>query len=165
MTALTVRGGQPLQGRIDPSANKNAVLPVLCATLLTDGKITLRNVPEITDVTRIHGFFAELGSTVHWDKTAKVLKIDHSTISAGARATLPQAMRAAIDQIRAGTPVAAALEQLAAALLDGGFSAVDYAEVRDAESLAPLPELGLGPARLLVAARIGGTRLIDNMAV
>ncbi len=99
MTALYVRGGQKLQGKIDPSANKNAVLPVLCATLLSDAPITLRNVPEITDVTRIHGFFAELGSTVAWDKENKVLQIDHSTIASNARATLPQAMRASIMMI------------------------------------------------------------------
>jgi len=99
MTALYVRGGQKLQGKIDPSANKNAVLPVLCATLLSDAPITLRNVPEITDVTRIHGFFSELGSTVLWDKENKVLEIDHSTIAPNARATLPQAMRASIMMI------------------------------------------------------------------
>jgi pantoate--beta-alanine ligase len=40
---------------------------------------------------------------------------------------------------------------------------VDYAELADAASLAPLARLGDGHARLLVAARIGGTRLIDNM--
>ena len=99
MTALVVRGGEKLRGKIDPSANKNAVLPVLCATLLSDAPITLRNVPEITDVIRIHGFFQELGSTVDWDKAAKVLTIDHSTISSSARATLPQAMRASIMMI------------------------------------------------------------------
>ncbi len=99
MTALLVRGGKRLTGRIEPSANKNAVLPVLCATLLTDAPVTLRNVPEITDVTRIVDFFGELGSTVSWDRQAKVLKIDHSTISPGASATLPQAMRASIMMI------------------------------------------------------------------
>ena len=99
MTALYVRGGEKLNGKIDPSANKNAVLPVLCATLLCDAPIILRNVPEITDVSRIHDFFGELGSTVEWDKTGKTLRIDHSTISAGARATLPQAMRASIMMI------------------------------------------------------------------
>ena len=62
MTALLVRGGRPLTGSVEPSANKNAVLPVLCATLLSDGPITLRNVPEITDVTRIVEFFGELDS-------------------------------------------------------------------------------------------------------
>ena len=99
MTALLVRGGKPLSGRIEPSANKNAVLPVLCATLLSDGPITLRNVPEITDVTRIVEFFGELGSSVAWDKAAKRLEIDHSTIAPGRRATLPQAMRASIMMI------------------------------------------------------------------
>ena len=42
MTALLVKGGKRLTGRIEPSANKNAVLPVLCATLLSDAPITLR---------------------------------------------------------------------------------------------------------------------------
>ena len=99
MTALLVRGGKRLTGRVEPSANKNAVLPVLCATLLSDGPITLRNVPEITDVLRIVDFFGELGSTVSWDKEAKPLEIDHSTISPSAKATLPQAMRASIMMI------------------------------------------------------------------
>ena len=99
MSSLLVRGGRRLTGRIEPSANKNAVLPVLCATLLTDAPVTLRNVPEITDVERIVRFFGELGSTVGWDREAKVLTIDHSTIPAGARATLPQAMRASIMMI------------------------------------------------------------------
>jgi UDP-N-acetylglucosamine 1-carboxyvinyltransferase len=99
MSSLLVRGGRRLTGRIEPSANKNAVLPVLCATLLTDAPVTLRNVPEITDVERIVRFFGELGSTVGWDRAAKVLTIDHSTIPAGAKATLPQAMRASIMMI------------------------------------------------------------------
>lgn len=99
MTALLVRGGRPLAGTIEPSANKNAVLPVLCATLLTDGPVTLRNVPEITDVTRIVDFFRELGSTVAWDKGDKRLEIDHSTVAPNATATLPQAMRASIMMI------------------------------------------------------------------
>lgn len=99
MTALLVRGGRPLAGRIEPSANKNAVLPVLCATLMTDAPVVLRNVPEITDVVRIVDFFGELGSKVSWDKAAKRLDIDHSTCSPQTRATLPQAMRASIMMI------------------------------------------------------------------
>jgi len=99
MTALLVRGGPRLKGRIEPSANKNAVLPVLCATLLSEAPITLRNVPEITDVQRIVTFFGELGSTVDWKPEDKLLHIDHSTIPVGAKATLPQAMRASIMMI------------------------------------------------------------------
>ncbi|MXO60347.1 pantoate--beta-alanine ligase [Altererythrobacter salegens] len=80
-------------------------------------------------------------------------------------AALPQAMREAIAAIEAGSAVAPTLAALEAHLLQAGFASVDYAELADADSLALLSELGERPARLLVAARIGGTRLIDNMAV
>lgn len=83
----------------------------------------------------------------------------------GAAAGLPQAMREAIAAIEAGTDIGECLAELQAAIIGMGFSAVDYAVLADANSLAPLEALGEGPARLLVAARIGGTRLIDNMAV
>lgn len=78
---------------------------------------------------------------------------------------LPTAMKDAISRIEAGEPVSAALARLQETLLAGGFSAVDYAELRDAHSLVQLEERGAVPMRLLVAARIGTTRLIDNMAV
>ena len=80
-------------------------------------------------------------------------------------AVLPAAIRKAAAEIGLGKPVAEALTRLTAALLTGGFDTVDYAELRDAETLVLLTERPLAPARLLVAARIGGTRLIDNMAV
>jgi len=56
MTNLIVRGGRPLRGTLTPSANKNAVLPILCATLLTEETITLHRVPDITDVRKILDF-------------------------------------------------------------------------------------------------------------
>lgn len=80
-------------------------------------------------------------------------------------AVLPRAMRKTVALIEAGGEVAVALKTLGQALVTGGFASIDYAELADAESLVPLAKLGRSPARLLVAARIGGTRLIDNMAV
>ncbi|MBW8784772.1 MAG: pantoate--beta-alanine ligase [Novosphingobium sp.] len=78
---------------------------------------------------------------------------------------LPQAMRTAIAQIRAGGAVADSLAELQRSLTAAGFTAVDYAELREADSLALLDGLGGLPARLFVAARIGRARLIDNMPV
>ncbi len=78
-------------------------------------------------------------------------------------AALPQVMRDAIAALRAGSAVAPTLAALEAHLLQAGYDSVDYATLADAQSLIPLGQLGDGPARLLVAARIGGTRLIDNM--
>lgn len=79
-------------------------------------------------------------------------------------ATLPQAMRAAIAEIAARERVDEALDRLRNALERGGFDSVDYAELRDADNLAKLTAPN-GNSRLFVAARIGGTRLIDNMAI
>jgi pantoate--beta-alanine ligase len=81
-----------------------------------------------------------------------------------AAAVLPRAMGFAIKRIVAGEPVLDGMDGLEAALLGAGFT-VDYAVVADAETLEPLMELEDRPARLLVAARIGKTRLIDNMGV
>lgn len=82
-----------------------------------------------------------------------------------AAATLPRAMKDAISRIEAGEHVSGVLAGLQDQLLSGGFSSVDYADLADADSLQPLRMRGDTPARLLVAARIGGTRLIDNMPV
>ncbi len=83
-----------------------------------------------------------------------------------ARATvLNRAMRAAIGAILHGQPVGAVLEDLASALRDAGFDRIDYAELRKSETLEHLAHWDGGAARLLVAAHIGRTRLIDNMAI
>ena len=82
-----------------------------------------------------------------------------------AAAALPRAMQAAIAKIESGDEVAGTLAAFQAEIVGAGFTSVDYAALADSRSLAPLAMLGPDPARLLVAARIGGTRLIDNMAV
>lgn len=78
---------------------------------------------------------------------------------------LPDAMRVAIAAVRGGQAIPEALKVLTGRLASAGFSQVDYAEICDASSLAALDALDSRPTRLLVAARIGGTRLIDNMPV
>ena len=66
--------------------------------------------------------------------------------------------------LRGGAAIAAAEEAGKRALLEVGFGSVDYVAVRDATSLAALAVLDR-PARVLAAATVGKTRLIDNMAV
>ncbi len=83
------------------------------------------------------------------------------------RAVAPVLYRTLADcaeRIAAGRPVAATLRQGRAAIIKSGF-VLDYLEARHAETLAPLKSASDGPLRLLVAARIGGTRLIDNVGV
>jgi len=77
---------------------------------------------------------------------------------------LPQALSAARDAILSGEPVDAALAAARDALDSAGFSPIDYVALVDAETLEPLEE-PRGAMRLIAAATIGGTRLIDNIAV
>lgn len=81
-----------------------------------------------------------------------------------AAAALPRAMGNAIERFATGDTAAAVLSDLRSTILGAGFESVDYAELRDAASIALL-DAPNDNARLFVAARIGGTRLIDNMAI
>jgi len=86
-------------------------------------------------------------------------------------AALNRAMRVAIGAILTGEDLGRALDALRRSILAAGFDRIDYAEVRTAETLDDVLQwsrTGTGSgqaARLLVAAHIGGARLIDNMAV
>lgn len=81
-----------------------------------------------------------------------------------AAAMLPRAMQAGIAVIEAGGAVEDATNGIEQALLAAGFASVDYVALADAATLEPLARADR-PARLLVAARLGTTRLIDNMPV
>lgn len=80
-------------------------------------------------------------------------------------ARLNQAMREAISRIESGANVPATLGWLEGELAGAGFGPIDYVTLADAASLRELAQSPTAPARLLVAARIGTTRLIDNMHV
>lgn len=82
-----------------------------------------------------------------------------------AAGALPREMKAAVAAIEDDADVVRTLAKLEVDLIDAGFSSIDYAVLADAASLAILHQTQHEPMRLLVAARIGGTRLIDNMPV
>ena len=61
MEYLSIEGGHPLNGTVKPSGNKNAVLPMICATLLTNQEVVITNVPEISDVEKLSTYFKAIG--------------------------------------------------------------------------------------------------------
>jgi pantoate--beta-alanine ligase len=77
---------------------------------------------------------------------------------------LHRAMRESARRLRAGDDIGAVMAGGAELIASAGFG-LDYLEVRHAETLAPVVSVKDAPARILVAARIGRTRLIDNVAV
>ena len=88
-------------------------------------------------------------------------------LSAKARAVAPclhGALRSCADDINRGVAIETALDTARATLAAAGF-VTDYFEARHAETLGPIAARGEGPVRLLAAARLGKTRLIDNIAV
>ncbi|HEX3693809.1 MAG TPA: pantoate--beta-alanine ligase [Polyangia bacterium] len=76
--------------------------------------------------------------------------------------SLSRGLHLAVSAARAGEKDGAALVALAAGALKGQVDSVDYVELRDAETLAPIARVDQ-PAVMLVAALVGRTRLIDNM--
>jgi UDP-N-acetylglucosamine 1-carboxyvinyltransferase len=73
MEKLLIEGGVPLSGTIVPAGNKNAALPLLACSLLTDEEVVLHNVPRIRDVEAMLHLLADLGVTTRW--------IDDNTVS------------------------------------------------------------------------------------
>lgn len=66
MAKFIIEGGRPLHGTVTPSGNKNAALPILAASLLTDQRVTLENVPRIKDVEAMLQLLADLGVETQW---------------------------------------------------------------------------------------------------
>jgi UDP-N-acetylglucosamine 1-carboxyvinyltransferase len=66
MEKFIIEGGQPLSGTIVPAGNKNAALPALAATLLTEEEVVLHNIPRIRDVEAMIDLLRGLGATAEW---------------------------------------------------------------------------------------------------
>jgi pantoate--beta-alanine ligase len=79
-------------------------------------------------------------------------------------AVLYRAMKESAKRLKAGADVATAMEAGRELIAGAGF-ALDYFEARHAETLAPVASMKDGPVRILIAAKIGKTRLIDNIGV
>jgi pantoate--beta-alanine ligase len=101
------------------------------------------------------------------EKDGLALSSRNAYLSAAERTfapTLYRVLKASAARIRQREPIEMVLEEGQAEIAHAGF-AVDYLEARHALTLAPIASRKDGPIRLLVAAKIGKTRLIDNVAV
>ena len=64
MDKIKVIGGNVLEGKIYISGAKNAALPLVCASLLTDKEVVLKNVPKLSDITFLNGLLEYMGLKV-----------------------------------------------------------------------------------------------------
>lgn len=108
-----------------------------------------------------------VGTPIVRDHDGLALSSRNAYLDPDQRAIAPklhETLNATAGMLRAGTLTATAMEQGRAALAEAGFD-VDYFELRDANTLGEIANRETDPMRLLVAARLGRTRLIDNVAV
>ena len=96
MNKLIILGGQPLRGEIRISGSKNAVLPILAATLLTNEPVSIGNVPHLHDVTTLVTLLGDMGTTVTINEKMGIT-VDASTLhSYRAPYEMVKTMRASI---------------------------------------------------------------------
>ncbi|MDX1609346.1 MAG: UDP-N-acetylglucosamine 1-carboxyvinyltransferase [Halofilum sp. (in: g-proteobacteria)] len=80
MDKLIIRGGEPLQGQVRVSGAKNAVLPILAATLLADGPVVIENVPHLNDVTTTMSLLGRMGVNLTVDERMNI-EVDCGEVS------------------------------------------------------------------------------------
>jgi UDP-N-acetylglucosamine 1-carboxyvinyltransferase len=79
------------------SGSKNAVLPLLAATLLTDGTCEINEVPDLMDVSVMCALLKHFGAEVHWDKASRTVRVTAGTIrTSSAPCDLMKKMRASV---------------------------------------------------------------------
>jgi UDP-N-acetylglucosamine 1-carboxyvinyltransferase len=79
MEEFVIEGGYPLEGTLVPSGNKNAALPILAASLLSDEEVVLKNVPRIEDIHTMVEIISGLGVEIH-ESGDRELTIDPSNV-------------------------------------------------------------------------------------
>lgn len=82
MDKFVITGRQPLSGSVKIEGSKNAVLPILAATLLVEkGTTVIHNVPDLVDIDTFLKVIAQLGAKVNHDRQAKTVSIEASTLT------------------------------------------------------------------------------------
>jgi len=97
MQKLEIRGGRKISGTIAISGSKNATLPILASTILTNKKVIVKNIPFVRDVETMSSLLNTIGSIVKLDKKAKTIEIlNNKPLKTFAPYNLLKTMRAGV---------------------------------------------------------------------
>ena len=188
MDKIVVTGGVPLDGEVRISGAKNAVLPILCATLLADEPVEIGNVPHLHDVRTTARLLGGLGSGIGHDIAEGVVRIDPRTVDSHlAPYELVRTMRASVlvlgpllakhgaaeVSLPGGCAIGSrpvdlhirALEALGAEIaVEHGFIKARAGRLRGGHVEFPMVSVGATENVLMAATLAGGTTVIDNAA-
>jgi len=189
-TTLAIRGGQRLEGSVETHGAKNAVLPIMAATLLSRGKVTLHRVPRITDVSVMWSLLEALGARVRLEGP-NTITIDASNVDTyRAPYMLVRKLAASFDLVgpllgrfgRAEVPLPggcilgtratdmheAAFRALGASVSNAGGFLVAKAEkkrLQGGEIEFRTPSVGATKNAMLAAVMAEGTTIVHNAAM
>ena len=188
MDKLIIQGGVVLRGEVWISGSKNAALPILSATLLSEGMVTIANLPHLQDVTTTIELLGALGVTVSIDEKMR-LEVDTSTLnSLTAPYELVKTMRASIlvlgpmlaryGEANVSFPGGCAigsrpvdlhlrgLEAMGATIQvdDGYIRARSDGRLKGAHILMDMVSVGATENLMMAAALAEGTTVIENAA-
>lgn len=96
MEKLLIRGGNKLSGKINCSGAKNAALPMIAATILSDEDITLKNLPYLQDITTMFELLGSMGANITLDESMNFIISSTDIHDTEARYELVKTMRASI---------------------------------------------------------------------
>jgi len=188
MQKILVTGGKSLHGEVAISGAKNAVLPILCASLLADGPVSIRNVPRLHDVKTTLRLLAELGATIETADNFD-LEIDPRTVhSHVAPYELVKTMRASVlvlgpllakygaaeVSLPGGCAIGSrpvdlhikALEALGAEItLEHGFIKANAKRLKGGKVVFDTVSVGATENVLMAATLADGTTVIENAAM
>jgi UDP-N-acetylglucosamine 1-carboxyvinyltransferase len=188
MDKLVIQGGTRLEGEIWISGSKNAALPILFATLLTDQKVTLSNLPHLQDITTTIALLGALGVTISVDDSMKITVESASLNAVTAPYDLVKTMRASIlvlgpllakyGEANVSFPGGCAigsrpvdlhlkgLEAMGAEIeVDQGYiKARSHGRLKGANILMDIVSVGATENLMMAAALAEGTTVIENAA-
>ena len=162
MDKLIIQGGKPLNGEIWISGSKNAALPILSASLLCDGLVSIANLPHLQDVTTTIELLGTLGVTLSVDEKMSV-EIDTSTLnSLTAPYELVKTMRASILVLG---PMLSRYGEANVSFPGGcaiGSRPVDL-HLRGLEAMGATIEIEKGYIKARSSGRLKGTRILMDL--
>jgi UDP-N-acetylglucosamine 1-carboxyvinyltransferase len=186
MDRIVVTGGKRLQGTVTISGAKNAVLPIMAATLLADGTYRIENVPVLKDVKTMASLLISIGSDVQFENHALSIKTE-SSHNFEAPYDLVKTMRASIYVLgplvsrfgygKVSLPGGCAwgprpvnlhlegLKKLGAKIeIENGYMIATTRRLKGAKITLDIPSVGATGNILMAAVLAKGTTLIENAA-
>jgi UDP-N-acetylglucosamine 1-carboxyvinyltransferase len=187
MQTIVIHGGRPLRGTVRVSGSKNAGLPLLFASLLTDQRCTIRGLPRVADITTTLRLLERLGAHVGDGEFSTVIVEAPELTSTEAPYDLVKTMRASFlalgplvargGRARVSTPGGCAigsrpvdlhlsgLERLGARIRQAhGYVEAEAARLRGARITLDCPSVGATENLMMAATLADGTTVLENAA-